>query len=832
MLHPTPYIFTPSSGGTDKNAIAADWRKPRNWHRQAVKSGQRAKVFCYDPLERIPTKPRKRLWGVIADTTNLDWLLVTADPELFELGLPRWPPKNVWLGVSVHGDDAPTLLDLLRRQKAAVKFVWVFKPIKNGDLDLTGIDWVLIDGQPDNEALEQGWARALIDAAKNAGAQIWFPFAQDATEAQIAEILQFGLPTLDEMHEQMEAAIEREADRLAAVEAVEAADILPTALPVALPLALPAPDAPPPREEPTTTATLPLVSNVFSLSDGPPLDADGDGDLPYGFFRDHDGLYYLRPKPNPDGDEDQDEPRFICGGSFDVIANVLDGSGHYSHLVEFIDLRNNKVRWQFFVDTGATAILKMLKRKGLQLARIEQDRLMLIDFIGKRKVTRRITTVSRRWHGSCYVMGKGAIGPTAAGEELVLADSFSDTQTYCGTLEGWQKTIGEACIGNQILTFSLSVAFSAFVLEPLNAECMGFMLYCDSSMGKGSTVSAACSVAGTKLSDCIDTPYNIETHATRNSDTLIVFDELDEAKNPAEFSRNIYLLGNGRGKGRSTKEKSTWRLPWMVTGETSMSKVRADAKMKPLTRGETVRLIEIFADAGKGLGTFDTVHEAKDAQHFADALQACAKQNQGVAAEAFLIRLTADLPYAIKKLNETRESFIADEKTKLGLTNPPPDLIRAMDHFAVTAASGELATEFDTVPWQPGDASRALSATFELWFTTEYKVIEDPQIGMRQALKWIAANMDRFERGPEKNGHIDHYITLEAFRNEACAGLDYMQVARQLRTAGILIHSPGGLTYQRRDPNRGVHIDVYRVRLPVGYVGYAGDTPRASKAVN
>ena len=109
-----------------------------------------------------------------------------------------------------------------------------------------------------------------------------------------------------------------------------------------------------------------------------------------------------------------------------------------------------------------------------------------------------------------------------------------------------------------------------------------------------------------------------------------------------------------------------------------------------------------------------------------------------------MIRVTADLPYAIKKLNETRESFIADEKTKLGLTNPPPDLIRAMDHFAVAAASGELATEFGTVPWQPGDARRALSETFGLWYATDYNPNENVHHGVKQALEWTAANMHRF----------------------------------------------------------------------------------------
>jgi hypothetical protein len=176
---------------------------------------------------------------------------------------------------------------------------------------------------------------------------------------------------------------------------------------------------------------------------------------------------------------------------------------------------------------------------------------------------------------------------------------------------------------------------------------------------------------------------------------------------------------------------------------------------------------------------------------------------------------------------------MAAEKARLSLTNAPPDLIRALDHFAVAAASGELAIEFGTVPWHPGDAIRAVSATFESWYRTQYKVIEDPKIGMRQALKWIAANMDRLEKRPEKNGYIDYEIPPDVFRHEVCAGSnDYKQVARQLKAVGILIHSPGGLTYQRRDPVTGRLIDVYRVRLPVGDSGYIGDSGSSKAAVN
>jgi len=639
----------------------------------------------------------------------------------------------------------------------------------------------------------------------------------------------------------------------------EEGNSLPTALPVALP-AGPNP-LPPTREEPTPPAIPTLIANVRSASteqeredaqDRILLRLDDDVrtkqemlDLYEGygfdsgrFYIDDEGiLFYVRQRYSKGGEECFNDETYLCSGNLRVIGEIkrTDGPGHhFSREVQFKNRWKETAKIKIADNLTPSAVLRILAANGLEMTTIAKDRPRIVEFLNGWKVRRHVIAVHQRWYAGAYITSRGAIGPTPAGQEIVLADTFHDDQTYCGTLEGWQKTIGEASIGNRILIDCLSVAFSAFVLEPLNAECMGFMLFCDSSMGKGSTVSAACSVAGTKLSDCIDTPYNIETHATRNSDTLIVFDELTEAKNPAEFSRNIYLLGNGRGKGRSTKEKSTWRVPWIVTGETSMSEVRADAKMKPLTRGETVRLIEIFADAGKGLGTFDTVHEAKDAQHFADALQIWSKQNQGVAAEAFLSRLTADLPYAIKKLNETREAFMAAEKARLSLTNAPPDLIRALDHFAVAAASGELATEFSTVPWQAGDAIRAVSATFESWYRTQYKVIEDPQIGVRQAIKWITANMKRFEQSPIRNGYRDYDIPVEAFRNGACAGLRYKDVANQLKAEGKLIHDRGGFTLKRNRAGN-VKYDVYCVRLPVGDIGDIGDIPepsRASKAVN
>ncbi len=86
----------------------------------------------------------------------------------------------------------------------------------------------------------------------------------------------------------------------------------------------------------------------------------------------------------------------------------------------------------------------------------------------------------------------------------------------------------------------------------------------------------------------------------------------------------------------------------MVTGEQSMSAFMAEKDME-LRGGQRVRLLELFADAGKGLGSLDYVRkEYPDAEAFVQAIDEWSNQNQGVAAEAFLMRVTADLPYANK----------------------------------------------------------------------------------------------------------------------------------------------------------------------------------------
>ena len=76
-----------------------------------------------------------------------------------------WPPQ-VWLGVSVENAAYTHRIDLLRQTDAAVKFLSL-EPLLGPlpDLNLAGIDWVIVGGEsgPGARPMQADWARDIRD---------------------------------------------------------------------------------------------------------------------------------------------------------------------------------------------------------------------------------------------------------------------------------------------------------------------------------------------------------------------------------------------------------------------------------------------------------------------------------------------------------------------------------------------------------------------------------------------------------------------------------------------------------------------------------------------
>jgi protein gp37 len=157
------------------------WNDPRRWNRAAVKLGVRPRVFCASLADIFdddaPTGQLARLWALIQETPQLDWLLLTKRANRIAERLPAtwgigW--ANVWLGVSVGVRKSLWRLDCLRSVPAVVRFV-SFEPLLEmmpRGMDLRGIDWGIIGGESGGgaRAFDVSYAFDVIEQLHAAGA--------------------------------------------------------------------------------------------------------------------------------------------------------------------------------------------------------------------------------------------------------------------------------------------------------------------------------------------------------------------------------------------------------------------------------------------------------------------------------------------------------------------------------------------------------------------------------------------------------------------------------------------------------------------------------------
>ena len=88
-----------------------------------------------------------------------------------------WPLPNIWLGVSVEDRENKKRIDLLRQTPAAVRFLSLEPLLEDlGQLDLTGIHWVIAGGEsgPGARPAPPEWFRSIRDQCRAAGVPFFF----------------------------------------------------------------------------------------------------------------------------------------------------------------------------------------------------------------------------------------------------------------------------------------------------------------------------------------------------------------------------------------------------------------------------------------------------------------------------------------------------------------------------------------------------------------------------------------------------------------------------------------------------------------------------------
>lgn len=134
------------------------WRRPQN-----IFVNSMSDIFHQDaPIEfiqRIFRVIEKASWHRFQMLTKRSQRLVQAAHSL------PWP-RNLWMGVTVENSDFVHRIDHLRMVNAAVRFLSL-EPLLGPmpELDLSGIDWVIVGGEsgPGARPMEKDWVLDILN---------------------------------------------------------------------------------------------------------------------------------------------------------------------------------------------------------------------------------------------------------------------------------------------------------------------------------------------------------------------------------------------------------------------------------------------------------------------------------------------------------------------------------------------------------------------------------------------------------------------------------------------------------------------------------------------
>lgn len=523
------------------------------------------------------------------------------------------------------------------------------------------------------------------------------------------------------------------------------------------------------------------------------------------------GVYWCDVARDSHGEvTSQAAPIWICS-PLRVAGMTRDAQGgEWGRLLVFPD-RDGKIhRWTMpmrMLAGSGEELRAGLLAEGLTITSSSRDRTRLVDYIMRERPDVTARCVKRTgWHGDVFVLPRETFGDTDTEPVLFQAATLDGvTLGRSGTLAGWREEVSAPCAGNGRLVLAICAGFAGPCLGLLRMDGGGFHLRGGSSTGKTTALNVAASLFGSPdyLRTWRHTDNALEGVSGMHSDLLLVLDEIGELA-PKIAGQTAYMLANGQGKGRAARDGSpraltTWRILFLSSGEVALSDLVTQSGGK-MRAGQEVRVIDLPADAGVGLGLFDQVPDGMAAGAFADALKAASAKHYGHALPAFLQALVADPAHARATLVKLRDA-IAEE---LLATNTDGQVRRVAQRFALVAAAGELASAYRLTGWQTDEARHAAQACFAAWLAGRGTAgASEPVAMLGQVRAFLSAHGEsRFTRWDtpadgvrtiNRAGYVrtgsdgpTYYVETEAFKRDVCSGFDHRAVEQALSNAGAL----------------------------------------------
>jgi putative DNA primase/helicase len=289
-----------------------------------------------------------------------------------------------------------------------------------------------------------------------------------------------------------------------------------------------------------------------------------------------------------------------------------------------------------------------------------------------------------------------------------------------------------------------------------------------------------------------------------------------------------------------------WRLLFLSAGELGLADHMAEG-MKRTRTGQEVRMADIPADAGRGIGAFEELHGNEGGANFARHLTGQAGTVYGATGRAWLQWLTENadgLKVRIRQASDQLARQIVPEAAS-------GQVERVGARFALVGAAGELATVAGLTGWPAGEAERAARECFNAWlaarggvgngevsamlrqvrrfleahgegrFTWWHRAADDHsaktlnRAGLRRMLneqgepiKTNSQHLGEFgDKMPPTLGEhvsVEYFVLSEVFKSDMCQGFDPQAVARVLLEHECLtVREPGRYSVKERLPGLG-----------------------------
>lgn len=558
-----------------------------------------------------------------------------------------------------------------------------------------------------------------------------------------------------------------------------------------------------------------------------------------------------------DQDGKRKPPEWVCS-RLDVEARTRDqDGGGWGYLLTFADPLGKAKQWAMparMLSGDGGEYRAALLGLGLSVAPSSRARNLLTQYIQTRQPEQFASCTDRiGWHGRAFVLPHETIGDDAERIVFQTENAMENTFRAKGTPEQWRERIGAMCAGNSRLVFAVACAFAGPVMRPAGMESGGFHFRGDSSSGKTTALKVAASVYGgpSFLQRWRTTDNALEAIAAQHSDCLLILDELAQV-DPKTAGECAYMLANEQSKARATRNATprprlAWRLLFLSAGELGLADHMAEG-MKRTRTGQEVRMADIPADAGAGMGAFECLHDHEGGAAFAKHIAQHAGSVYGAVGRAWLLWLTQHAD-TLKTDIRQRAATLAMQWVPEGSSG---QVERVGARFALVGAAGELATAAGLTGWAAGESERGARACFNAWlearggtgngevvamlrqvrryletngegrFTQWHRAADDhapktlQRAGFRrmvgedgQPIKTDADHQREFgERMSPAMGEsvrFEYFILPETFRAEVCQGFDYKTVARVLLDHGCLMPDKGrAFDTRQRLPGMGL----------------------------